>query len=220
MSTDTTADQRYDRLLTELRRAYEAHPQAQAFAPFPDDVRRQPLEPHHCPCADYLEADSALVSRSYAPLQQAIIAASPVVQWRETYKDTDIGADFMDRFGCYSVIGAGGPFTSDTLWVWVVYMPAGLDYPRHHHPGEELYIVISGEAEFRRDGAARETLREGDTVLHASNQPHATQTFAHPVLCLVIWRNGFDTAPVLTPERSLRFGKAGGRRRHLRASSR
>jgi quercetin dioxygenase-like cupin family protein len=104
----------------------------------------------------------------------------------------------MDRFGCYCLIGKDGAYISTQMFAWVVYMPAHLHYPWHHHPAEEMYLVIAGEAEFMREGASPEVLRAGDTCFHASNQPHAMETHDHPVMALVMWRNGFDTPPVLS----------------------
>jgi len=42
-------------------------------------------------------------------------------------------------------------------------------------------------------------LTEDDTSFHQSNQPHAMETLDDPVLCLVAWRDDFETPPVLTP---------------------
>ena len=59
-------------------------------------------------------------------------------------------------------------------------------------------MVVSGAAVFRKEGAEDVRLTEGQIALHASNQPHATETFEEPVLCLVAWRDQFETPPVLT----------------------
>ena len=185
-------------LLGHARYAYQGHTAAQSFAAFPDDLTPQDVSPHHIPASDLLTSEQGLFSEDYAALRDAIIATAPSAHWRETYKGTDIGQDFLDRFGCYSIIGNGGGFHSQSLWMWIVYMPSHLHYPWHHHPGEELYLVLAGEADFHRDGEPSETLRAGGSVFHASNQSHAMTTGEHPVLCLVAWRNGFDTAPVLS----------------------
>ncbi|MBU2980902.1 hypothetical protein KO498_03655 [Lentibacter algarum] len=48
------------------------------------------------------------------------------------------------------------------------------------------------------DETLTETLAEGQTSFHESNQPHAMKTVEQPVLCLVAWRSAFETALVLT----------------------
>ena len=62
-----------------------------------------------------------------------------------------------------------------------------------------MYLVVAGEAEFLRKGDDSVTLRSGETCTHASNQPHAMETYDSPVLAYVIWRNGFESLPLLTP---------------------
>lgn len=185
-------------VLAAARSAHCSTPALQTFCPFPDDVTPQKVEPFHIPAADLLARERQLRTNSYVTLRDAFIAAGPMAQWRETYKGTDIGKDFMDRFACYTLIGGGGAFISQKMWAWVVYMPAGLYYPWHHHPGEEMYLVLAGEAEFMAEGRPNAILRPGQTSQHGSNQPHAMQTHDHPVMAMVVWRNGFDTPPVLT----------------------
>lgn len=191
-------DEHYDRLFDATRAAYCGHADLMDFAPFPDDVRRQAITPYPLPCADVLREETGLFSQDYQELRDAIVAAGPFARWRDIYRNTSIGDHFLDRFGCYSIIGEGGPFSSEKMRLWMVYMPADLYYPWHHHPGEEIYLVIAGNAVFKRQGLADETLYEGMTLFHASNQPHAMQTQTDPVLCLVAWRDNFAVKPVLT----------------------
>ena len=184
-------------LLDEARTAHAIHPALRDFCPFPDDLTRQEVTPHHINAARLMEAEKGFTPDA---LGRAFIAASPQAHWRETYKGTDIGQDFLDRFGCYCLIGTGGAYRSDQMAAYVVYMPPGLHYPWHHHPAEELYFVLAGEARFMRGGEPNEVLRAGDSSFHASNQPHGMETGDHPVLAYVLWRNGFATPPVLTED--------------------
>ena len=80
----------------------------------------------------------------------------------------------------------------------MVYMPAGLYYPWHQHPAEELYLCLAGEAVFKKDLEEDKVLRKGEITIHGSNQPHATQMHDHPGLCYDIWSNELTTPPVLT----------------------
>ncbi|MEW9918296.1 dimethylsulfonioproprionate lyase family protein [Marimonas sp. MJW-29] len=200
MLDHTDHDLLWDGLLTATREAYAASAALSAFSPFAGDIRRQPVTPFHVAAAALFAAEAGLYTDSLAALRDAFRSCAPLAQWRETYKETDIGQDFMDRFGCYCLIGEGGAFASDTMAAWLVYMPPHLYYPWHQHPAEEMYLVVAGEALFLRHGEAPEVLRPGQTSAHASNQPHAMQTFDHPVMALVVWRNGFDSPPVLTPK--------------------
>ena len=189
----------YQSLLRTTQTAYAENPEMTGFTPFPDDIGRQAVTPFHSTCCDVFCEDKKLVSQRYGVLQDAIRAASNAVHWRETYKDTEIGADFMDRFACYCIIGENAPFMSAAIRLFMVYMPCHFYYPWHQHPAEEMYMVVSGNGVFKRKGCPDERLTEGCTSFHESNQPHALETLDDPVLCLVAWRDDFEMPPVLTP---------------------
>ena len=189
----------YQSLLRTTQTAYAENAEMTGFTPFPDDIGRQAVTPFHSTCCDVFCEDKKLVSQRYAVLQDAIRAASNAVHWRETYKDTEIGADFMDRFACYCIIGENAPFMSAAIRLFMVYMPYHFYYPWHQHPAEEMYMVVSGNGVFKRKGCPDERLTEGSTSFHESNQPHALETLDDPVLCLVAWRDDFEMPPVLTP---------------------
>lgn len=191
----------FTHLLNTARVAHQEIPLLRDFCPFADDLDEQMVTPFHIPAADLFVADEA-VAASPNPLAQAFRTGAPHATWRETYKGTDIGDDFMDRFGCYCLIGPGGGWRSANMAAFMVYMPPNLWYPHHHHPAEELYYILAGEAEFLRDGEDTEILRAGEAVFHASNQPHAAQTHDRPLLAYVLWRSELGTPPVLTEGRS------------------
>ena len=188
----------FQTLLRTTQSAYFMNAEMMGFAPFPKDITRQDVIPYHCNCSDCFQGDTRLISNNYSELQNAISAASRLVHWRETYKGTDIGDYFMDRFGCYCIVGENAPFSSDVLRLFMVYLPPGLYYPWHHHPAEEMYMVVSGSATFKQSDCPDKLLSEGEVPFHASNQPHAMETTEDPVLCLVAWRDNFQTPPVLT----------------------
>ena len=119
------------------------------------------------------------------------------MRWRETYRGRSDQTAFMDRLGCFSIIGEDGPYGSEQLRGFVVYMPPRLYYPWHAHPAEEAYLVISGTAAFRREGHVAERLSEGQVMMHTTDQAHAIETFDEPMLSLVVWRNHLSIAPHL-----------------------
>ena len=189
----------YQTLLRTTQDAYADNAEMTGFTPFPDDIVRQAVTPFHSTCCDVFCEDKKLVSQKYPALQDALRAASDAVHWRQTYKDTDIGDDFMGQFACYCIIGENAPFMSAAIRLFMVYMPPHFYYPWHHHPAEEMYVVVSGTGVFKRKDCPDERLTEGEISFHQSNQPHAMETLDDPVLCLVAWRNDFETPPVLTP---------------------
>ena len=142
--------------------------------------------------------DTSLDTDRYAELRDALINAGKDARWRETYKNTNIGQDFLSKFGCYELFGWEGHFECRSTRGFLVYSPGGLYYPWHHHPAEEIYLIIAGEAEFATEGNPPKLLKPGDTVFHAENQPHNMTTREKGVLAWVQWRGDMSVAPVLT----------------------
>jgi mannose-6-phosphate isomerase-like protein (cupin superfamily) len=184
--------------LHELKKLHATHKALNGFCAFPDDVKAQDIIAYHVPAADLFQSEQGLRASDYPELRDVLLDMSPDMIWRETYKDTDIGGDFMDRFGCYEIIGRDAPLASAKMRSFLVYQPPHLHYPWHHHPAEELYVVIAGEAEFHLQGKGAEVLRSGQSSFHPSGVPHALTSHDHPVLAYVVWRDDFDVAPVWT----------------------
>lgn len=185
-----------DTVLSELAALHSDHKQLNAFCAFPGDVTEQQLDPFHIPASDLLQAEQGLGKTLSTDLRDALIDLAPTMHWRETYQKTDIGADFMNRFGCYEIIGRAAPFASAAMRSFLVYQPPHLHYPWHRHPAEEMYVVIAGEAEFHQKGETSQTLQAGQATFHPSMRSHALTSHDHPVLAYVVWRDEFDTAPV------------------------
>ena len=111
-----------------------------------------------------------------------------------------ITTKFLNKFGCYGLIGPESPFQSEKIRAWVVYMPKNFYYPWHHHPAEEMYLCLAGEAVFQRENCPDTRLGSGGIMEHSANQPHSMETLEHPIMSYVVWRNEFGTKPVLTFE--------------------
>ena len=181
--------------LDALRAIHATHPAQGDFMPFAPDIGpgNAMRTPH--------PAETAMLAQSWDDgplddLRDAFLGVAPLAQWRLPYAGTLIDPDFMERFGTFCLIGDGGFWGSSEMAGYVVYMPAGLYYPWHQHPAEELYVIVAGEAEFHLEGKTPHVARAGDAVYHPSNQSHATVTAHSPLLAYVTWRNHFETPPV------------------------
>ena len=185
-------------LYDEVKKLHEDHKALKDFIDFPSDIVPKIIEPHWVPAAGVLIREKGLLSNNYKTLCDTIIGSAKDVIWRETYKGTNIGNDFLDKFACYEIIGRDAPFASNKMRSFVIYQPPGVYYPWHQHPAEEIYVVLAGKAKFSLEKTAARILNSGDHAFHPSNQPHALETLSHPVMAYVVWRNGFDTAPTWT----------------------
>ena len=180
------------------QRLHEANPALSGFCSFPSDIFEQDKEAYDIPAAQKFMNDARISEPSaYADFVEALKAFGPQAIWRETYKDTEIGELFREEFGCYELIGHDGPFRSQMMRGFIVYMPPGLWYPYHKHPSQELYFVLAGDADFYVEHDC-ERLSAGDKAFHKSNIPHALETKDSPILAWVLWRGpDFDAWPVL-----------------------
>ena len=190
----------WENLLEAARKVHFGNSKLQDFCPFPNDIKKQELNPFHIPASDLMQNETGLLTEDYSELRDAFISASPYAHWRQTYKGTTVGKKFLAEFGCYGLIGPESPFQSEKIRAWVVYMPKNFYYPWHHHPAEEMYLCLAGEAVFRRETYTDIRLGSGGIIEHSANQSHSMETLEHPIMAYVIWRNDFGTKPVLTFE--------------------
>ena len=193
-------DDPWEKLLETAKKVHLANRKLQDFCPFPTDIKKQKFDAFHIPASDLMQNETGLLTDDYAELRDAFIKASPYAHWRQTYKGSVIGKKFLNEFGCYGLIGPESPFQSETIRAWVVYMPKNFYYPWHHHPAEEMYLCLAGEAVFRRENCPEIILGSGGIIEHSSNQSHSMETLEHPIMAYVVWRNEFGTKPVLTFE--------------------
>ena len=191
-------DARWKAVLDTARAVHAASPDLQGFCPFPDPVEPQPIVKHIDPLCEVMRADESLDSPNHAAFVAALMAAGPLAQWRETYRDTPIGDVLHAHFGTFAILGLDAPFATDQMRGFLVYQRPGYHYPMHHHPAEEMYLVLAGEAEFHVEGKGSRILHPGDTQFHATNQPHALTTHDRSVLAYVLWRGDLLTKPVFT----------------------
>ncbi|MEQ9259885.1 MAG: dimethylsulfonioproprionate lyase family protein [Roseovarius sp.] len=192
----------FDTALEAARHWHAAYPVQSAFAPWPGALAYAERPAVSVPALAHLTADPGTATEPAALfLRDALLAIAPHAEWRLTYTEEEVGADFLQRFGWFELAGPDGHFLTHELRITVGFWGAGLFYPRHQHEPEELYTVVSGEALFHADGEADARLGSGATRLHLSNQPHALTTEAAPVLTLVYWRgDGLANDPRMTAD--------------------
>lgn len=57
----------------------------------------------------------------------------------------------------------------------LVEFDAGVSFPRHSHPGEEIVYVVEGTLEYALDGRAPVTLKAGEALFIPYGTPHAVK---------------------------------------------
>ena len=117
-------------------------------------------------------------------------ASAAHLPWFQTYGSADFGAEFLKVYAACELVGPRGPFVSAEFSCGVLLLGPGVLYPEHWHAAAEVYVPLSGHAEWFRAGEGWSLQAPLTVIHHASNQKHAMRTGAEPLLALYIWRGG------------------------------
>ena len=85
------------------------------------------------------------------------------------------------------IVGPGSMLARDDVRMGLFMLHAASDYPDHVHGADEVYIVLTGSAEWSLNGRAYETKVAGDIIEVPSMTVHALRTFSDPALTLWSW---------------------------------
>ena len=108
---------------------------------------------------------------------------------------TKLGADFRSKYGSAEILGPGGLLglpeclmdAEDSVRVGIIAMAPCLTYPRHRHPAHELYVVLSGTADWQVGEDEPTPLPPGSVRYHPSLVPHAMRTRDEATLACYVW---------------------------------
>jgi mannose-6-phosphate isomerase-like protein (cupin superfamily) len=141
----------------------------------PADTAAAPPAPVRLPVCAWLER--ALAAET--PLLQALRAVEPDLAWHR--RKGELGDDrFRAGHANAMLVGPGGLEPRDDVWIGVSLMAPETSYPVHHHPPEEVYLVLSGgEWWNERDGWYEPGI--GGTVHHHPDQRHAMRSGEAPL---------------------------------------
>ena len=115
--------------------------------------------------------------------------AAPFMAWRQTYKEADVGAAFLQNYGWSELVGTSGPLASERVACGFLLLGPQTHYRRHSHEAEEIYIPLAGIASWQQGDGGSTEYAPGTVIHHARNEPHAMRTGARPLLALYLWRS-------------------------------
>ena len=146
--------------------------------------------PNYLPVLSFLPAVVEAAHDKSKYIIEALVSLSPKLTWGQTYSQDDFGAYFLKRYGWTEIIGQQGPIPSNHLACGFLLLGPGIEYPRHSHEAQEVYIPLTHHTAWQRKKQAWETGAAGKPRLHTSWEPHAMRTADHPLLALFLWRGG------------------------------
>ena len=137
----------------------------------------------------YLDAalDRAANAAPIASLAAAFSDLAPELAWRRRPGAEAHGEDFRNGHANAEIVGPGGLERRSDVLVGASLVAPGVRYVDHHHPPEEIYIVMS-EGEWYREGRGWYVPGAGSTVYHPPNVVHAMRAGETPLLAVwVLW---------------------------------
>jgi mannose-6-phosphate isomerase-like protein (cupin superfamily) len=167
------------------------------------DIRQQSpavVEPRRKPAARWLgPALAGAGSGPLAPLAAGLASLERDLCWLQNpnYSAESMGQTF-DNYAYVELAGPGRCFESADIRLGFLLLGPNTHYPDHHHPAEEAYHVVSGTAEWWREGHDWIERRAGALIHHAPHVRHAMRTRNEPLLALYCWAGEIESHAALT----------------------
>ena len=182
-------------MLTSLTDLVRAHPDATVRSYFEQlqdwGSEWRHVEASWLPAAERLPELHAFADAGCETLLALFARHASQLFWEQSYRREDglVGDDMLAGYGFSEVIGKRGPFVSTRVRSGIGIWGPQIDYPIHRHEAEEIYVVMSGEAEFTVGGETA-TRKSGDVVHVTSMTPHGFSTHEQSLAVFYLWRAG------------------------------
>jgi hypothetical protein len=188
-ATPVNIAERIKTLLESLRQPAVAQGVAPFLEEWPQDYLPRAVTPSHLPVLRWLPDIGRDPAAFGIGLVTAVCRSAPSMAWRQTYSAKDLDAAFLDNYGWSEILGASGPISSERIACGLLILGPSTHYPRHRHEAEEIYLPLSGTAEWQQGDAPWRERSPGTAIHHARDEPHAMRTGAVPLLALYLWRS-------------------------------
>jgi len=118
----------------------------------------------------------------------AAAAAAQTLCWRQTYTAREVCGALLANYAWTEILGCSGPIAAPRIASGLLLLGPQTLYPRHSHLAEEIYVPLSGTAEWQRGDHTWRARRPATLIYHRSEEMHAMRTAAEPLLALYVWR--------------------------------
>ena len=146
--------------------------------------------PRTLPVLSWMPAAGKAAGKSTELLVNRLSSLASQLAWGQTYSEQDFGAGFLEKYGWTEFIGLRGPIASDRMACGVLFLGPQIEYPRHSHAAEEIYVPLTGQTLWQCGDQDRAYRPAGLPIYHASGVPHAMRTESVPLLALYLWHGG------------------------------
>ncbi len=156
----------------------------------PVNCRVRPVVPHALPVLSWMPDAVKAAGKCADPIVKMLAGLASHIAWGQTYSAEDFGAGFLEKYGWTEFIGLRGPVASSRIACGFLILGPRIEYPRHSHEAEEVYVPLTGPAlwlQGNQEWAYRTPCRP---IYHAPHKPHAMRTEIVPLLALYLWHGG------------------------------
>ena len=183
-------------LLDSVREFALAHPHP-AVKEFRESMRDWgddwvAVEHTHLPAAGFLSAAIPTGNQQTRTLLETFERHGNRLHWEQSYRKQDgvVPDAMLEGYAFAEIIGKQGPFVSDRIRAGIGIYGPDIQYPRHQHQAEEIYIVLAGGAEFKIGDAEEARYETGDVVSVKSNTWHGFRTCDQILVIYYLWQAG------------------------------
>ena len=146
--------------------------------------------PLSLPVLSWMPAAVKAAGKQTAFMVNMLAPLADHLTWDQTYSAEDFGAEFLEKYGWTEFIGLRGPIASNRMACGILFLGPEIEYPRHSHEAEEVYIPLAGQTLWQCGDQDWTCRAPGLPVYHASWVPHAMRTETIPLLALYLWHGG------------------------------
>ncbi len=154
------------------------------------NCKTRSVSPRSLPVLSRMPAAVKAAGKQTELVVNRLAALANHLSWGQTYSAQDFGAEFLEKYGWAEFIGLRGPIASGRMACGVLFLGPQIEYPRHSHAAEEVYVPLTGQTLWQRGDQDWAYRAAGLPVYYASRVPHAMRTESVPLLALYLWRGG------------------------------
>jgi hypothetical protein len=183
----------FDELLSTFKNflaAFDREPVNSFAADIDWRMPERKLQSNSLACLAHLDRAQKIAGAQGKPLARLLDEHRGAFRWGQTYTQADFGRKFIDNYGWLEVFGTRGHFDNRKIAGGFLLLGPGIVYPDHHHVAEEIYIPLTGGADWRMGDGEFRRREAGEIIHHTSRMNHAMRTGEDPLLALYLWRGG------------------------------
>jgi hypothetical protein len=154
----------------------------------PGNCRVRWVAPHALPVLAWMPETVRAAGKKRAFIVNKLASLANQIAWGQTYSAEDFGVGFLEKYGWTELIGQRGPVTSDRMACGFLLLGPQIEYPRHSHEAEEVYLPLTGRTLWQQSHQEWVYHEPCLPIYHAPRVVHAMRTEIVPLLALYIWR--------------------------------